>query len=122
MTKYIFLIFIALIVVLRFMTFSNWGVSEGDSNLGGLSSLLDSDRSLISETVSHILPQPQAGLLSGIVFGIKSELPSDFNKALTDTSTVHIVVASGQNLTLLSGFILCLASFFGRKKIIFLIS
>lgn len=73
-------------------------------------------KSAIEKNFSRILPQPQAGLLSGIVLGSKQEMPEDFRQALINTSTIHIVVASGQNLTILSGFIVGLASVIGRKK------
>lgn len=73
-------------------------------------------RNYLAETVQKLLPEPQSALLSGILLGAKSNLPRDFRKALNNTSTSHIVVASGQNLTFVSGFILALAPFFGRKK------
>lgn len=73
-------------------------------------------KSAIENNFSRILPQPQAGLLSGMVLGSKQALPEDFRQALISTSTIHIVVASGQNLTILSGFIVGLASIIGRKK------
>ncbi len=73
-------------------------------------------KSDIEKNFSRILPQPQAGLLSGMVLGSKQVLPEDFKQALINTSTIHIVVASGQNLTILSGFIVGLASIIGRKK------
>lgn len=73
-------------------------------------------KSIIENNFSRILPQPQAGLLSGMVLGSKQVLPEDFRQALINTSTIHIVVASGQNLTILSGFIVSLASVIGRKK------
>lgn len=70
----------------------------------------------IEDSFAEILPEPQAGLLSGMVLGAKKSLPKDFKEALIDTSTIHIVVASGQNLTILSGLIVGFASFIGRKK------
>lgn len=80
-------------------------------------SLLFKDlKSIIEANFAIILPQPQAGLLSGIVLGSKQVLPDDFRQALINTSTIHIVVASGQNLTILSGLIISLASVIGRKK------
>jgi competence protein ComEC len=80
-------------------------------------SLLFGDLKLgIEANFAQILPSPQSGLLSGIVLGSKQVLPDDFRQALINTSTIHIVVASGQNLTILSGLIIGLASFIGRKK------
>lgn len=73
-------------------------------------------KSTIEGNFAEILPEPQAGLLSGIVLGSKQVLPGDFKEALINTSTIHIVVASGQNLTILSGLIVGFASIIGRKK------
>lgn len=77
-------------------------------------------REFLAGKIDEILPQPQAALLSGILLGIKSELPEGFNNALRKTSTIHIVVVSGQNLSILMGFLLKLAFIFGRRKTVVL--
>jgi ComEC/Rec2-related protein len=51
---------------------------------------------------SSWLPEPEASLVSGIVLGAKSKLPKDFYEKLRTTGTLHIVVASGYNLTVIS--------------------
>lgn len=86
----------------------------------GYGSYFTGFRQVLAEKISDNLPQPQAGLLVGILIGVKASLPPEFKAALTNTSTVHIVVASGQNLTLISGFILALSPFLGRKKSVLL--
>jgi len=48
------------------------------------------------------LPEPEASLVAGIVLGAKSKLPTDFFESLKITGTLHIVVASGYNLTVIS--------------------
>lgn len=73
-------------------------------------------KSTIEANFAQILPSPQSGLLSGMVLGSKQVLPDDFREALINTSTIHIVVASGQNLTILSGLIISMAPLIGRKK------
>jgi competence protein ComEC len=73
-------------------------------------------KSVIESNFAQILPSPQSGLLSGMVLGSKQVLPDDFRQALINTSTIHIVVASGQNLTILSGLIVGFASIIGRKR------
>lgn len=78
----------------------------------------ESLKSKIEENFAAILPSPQSGLLSGIVLGSKQVLPDDFRQVLINTSTIHIVVASGQNLTILSGLMIGLASVIGRRKAI----
>lgn len=103
-------IILILISILIFRLSSSDGIQPQAEDLGS------EYRSYLSETVQKLLPEPQSALLSGILLGVKSNLPQDFRKALNNTSTTHIVVASGQNLTFVSGFILALAPFFGRKK------
>lgn len=70
--------------------------------------------------ISAYLPSPQAQLLSGIVLGEKKDLPSDLRLALRDTATLHMVVVSGQNLSLLAFLILRLSGLLTRKLAILL--
>lgn len=69
----------------------------------------------LSSRAENLLPSPQSQLLSGILLGQKSDLPGDFRVALRDTSTLHIVVVSGQNLTMLAGMFLLLAPILTRR-------
>lgn len=61
------------------------------------------------------LPSPHSSLVAGIVIGAKSNLGSFYNK-LINTGTSHVVVASGMNVTMFSGFILSLSLNFIRRK------
>lgn len=72
-------------------------------------------RQNLDQRINKLLPSPQAELLSGIVLGNKKDLPSKLRLALRDTSTLHIVVVSGQNLTLLAGLFLSLSGLLKRK-------
>lgn len=65
--------------------------------------------------INTLIPSPQAELLSGIVLGNKKDLPPDLKLALRDTSTLHIVVVSGQNLSLLGGLILSFSGLISRR-------
>lgn len=71
--------------------------------------VLDTQRQFLDQKISEFLPSPQAELLSGIILGQNKQLPGQFRLALRDTSTLHIVVASGQNLSILVGFFLLLS-------------
>lgn len=75
-------------------------------------------RTSLSQTIDRILPYPQSALLAGIILGNQSSLPFYFKKQLQITSTIHIVVVSGQNLTILAGFVMSLVSLIGRRKTI----
>lgn len=77
--------------------------------------LFQAQRQFLDQKISQILPSPQSNLLSGILLGIKKDLPAEFKLALRDTSTLHIVVVSGQNLTMLAGLFLNLAPILRRK-------
>lgn len=52
--------------------------------------------------IGQILPEPQAGLLSGIIFGTKAELSSYVISLLVITGTVHIIALSGFNITVIA--------------------
>ncbi len=67
----------------------------------------------------NYLPEPHASLVSGTVLGAKSSLPGDFWSALKKTGTAHVVVASGMNVTMVSGFLIgFLALILPRKRAI----
>lgn len=70
--------------------------------------------------ISQILPEPQASLLLGMVYGVKSNLPFDFYQNLITTGTIHIVVLSGQNISLLAKIISEITLVWGRRVSIFL--
>jgi len=70
---------------------------------------------------SLILPEPEASLMAGIVLGSKRGLPLEFWQALQKTGTLHIVVASGFNVTVVMGAtIFLLAGIFRRSLAIVL--
>lgn len=77
-------------------------------------------REYLAATLDQNLPYPQSAILSGIVLGTQKNLPFSLKTDLKTTSTIHIVVVSGQNLTILAGFLMSLATFLGRKKTIIL--
>ena len=49
-----------------------------------------------------VLPEPQASLLSGIVLGKTDFMDWDFWRALKITGTLHIIAASGMNVTMVA--------------------
>ena len=67
------------------------------------------------DIINQSLPEPQAGLLNGILFGIKASLPKRFYEALLTTGTVHLIALSGQNISILTGVIAEITLRLGRK-------
>jgi competence protein ComEC len=80
--------------------------------------LLQGYQIYLVDRIEAILPTPQSALLSGILLGNKSSLPHFLRQDLADTSTIHMVVVSGQNLTILVGLLMGLSSWLGRRKAI----
>src|SRR3990167_6840304 len=107
------------LVILRIE--SNGGLEKPDSSdpeLEKYTEYLTPYREFLAGKINDFLPQPQAALLAGILLGEKSSLDKDFSNALRRTSTIHIVVVSGQNLTLLIGALMAFVTVLGRKKTI----
>lgn len=72
----------------------------------------------LAGTINQLLPYPQSSLLSGILLGASDKLPFSFKQDLKDTSTIHMVVVSGQNLSIVAGFFVGLVYLIGRRKTI----
>ncbi len=68
--------------------------------------LISAWRRRIEKVYRFSLPEPQASLLAGIVLGSKSGFPNDFYQSLKGTGTLHVVVASGMNITLVAIFLI----------------
>lgn len=62
-----------------------------------------------------VLPEEQADLVSGIVFGGNS-LSSDYKSKLADVGLSHVVAASGMNVTFFAGLSFSLLSVFRARK------
>lgn len=78
-------------------------------------------RGKIQEIFYRFFPAPQSQLLAGIVLGSKERFGTAFYHALIQSGTIHIVAASGMNLTIFVGTALnILAVWCGRKKAIVL--
>ncbi len=110
----------------------NWGKTDFVFNYPTIR-ILEEEKNLINQTkimkglllfrerlekiFLSLLPDPQVGLLAGIVLGSKKQLLQDFLQNLRKTGTMHVVVASGYNITVIAGFLISfLAKFISRKK------
>lgn len=56
-------------------------------------------RQILSDFYLENMPYPYSDLLAGIVLGVEKDLDQDFYNQLRETGTLHIIVASGYNLT-----------------------
>lgn len=56
--------------------------------------------------IAKNVPEPEAGLVSGVVLGDKGGLSREWYQRLIESGTIHIVVASGYNVMLVGGMVL----------------
>lgn len=56
----------------------------------------------LTTVIGQVLPEPHAGLLTGLLFGTKSSLSREFYTALVDSGTLHIIALSGMNISIMS--------------------
>jgi competence protein ComEC len=67
------------------------------------------------ETINQLLPEPQASLLAGMLFGVKTTMPKPFYEALLVTGTIHVIALSGMNVSIIIRLLFdALGIFFGR--------
>lgn len=79
-------------------------------------------RGQIEQNLNQLLPEPQASLLLGVIFGVKSQMPENFWQNLRKTGTLHLVVASGQNVVMVTGFLMNSLVWFSRRRGVILIT
>ncbi|HEY4844807.1 MAG TPA: ComEC family competence protein, partial [Candidatus Dormibacteraeota bacterium] len=70
-----------------------------------LHELLFSARHALIDTVDRALPEPQAALLLGVVFGYRAALPPALQQQMIASGLIHIVVISGLKVSLLARII-----------------
>ena len=67
-------------------------------------------RARARDVIASIMPEPEASLLTGILLGIESSIDDETLDAFTATGTIHIIVISGFNLSLLAGLFIRLGN------------
>jgi competence protein ComEC len=78
-------------------------------------------RSALTDSLSGVLPDPEAALASGILFGTRSDIPEDLNEDMQATGTSHLVAVSGQNVVLLAALLMgSLAWIIGRRPAVWI--
>lgn len=58
-------------------------------------------RETVEKEIGRQYPEPEAGLLAGLLVGAKSSLPAEVMTALQNSGLTHIIAISGYNITLL---------------------
>lgn len=65
---------------------------------------------------THVLPPVSASLLMGMIFGANEKFPQDFRQALQTTGVLHVIAASGMNVTFISAALLFSLGLFMKRR------
>lgn len=67
--------------------------------------------------ISRVVPEPNASLLAGLLFGAKQSLGEELLDMFKDVGLIHIVVLSGYNITIIATALLSVASYLGKRNL-----
>jgi competence protein ComEC len=88
---------------------------KGDAG-SPLIALLYHFRVRLAEIIEQALPQPAAAVLTGIVLGLNTEGLQPLSPAFKTTSTTHLLVTSGSNITLLAALVTASTRWLSRSR------
>ncbi len=94
--------------------------NQNSSSLG-LKAVSDLRQKIIS-AFEKTLPSTSSSLLLGIVFGIKQTMPKDFQDNLRISGVLHVIAASGMNVTMVASFLSSIMVLFFSRRLAILIS
>ncbi len=73
-------------------------------------------RQSVADLFNKTLPPDLSGLLLGIVFGIKGSMSKEFVDNLRLSGVMHVIAASGMNVTMVAGFLSSIFMLFLKRQ------
>jgi competence protein ComEC len=74
----------------------------------------------MSQTLTQVLPEPQASLAQGITLGIRDNIPETVRDRFSYTGTAHLLAISGLHLSILAGILVSIGIWlFGRRRYLY---
>ncbi|MBI2405426.1 ComEC/Rec2 family competence protein [Candidatus Microgenomates bacterium] len=92
-------------------------LKEPEITLLNKAGILPSIRGRILELFRRTLPELESALLAGVTLGAKESLTTDFSASLKNSGMLHVVVASGMNVTLVARVLMGSLIFFFTRKL-----
>ncbi len=68
------------------------------------------------DALTHVLPEPEAGLAAGILIGLRDRVDRDLAAAFTTAGVSHVVAISGWNIAIVAAAIAALTGRLGRRR------
>jgi competence protein ComEC len=78
--------------------------------------LLEGWRRDAGENLTHVLPEPEAGLAAGILIGLRDRVDREVAAAFTTAGVSHVVAISGWNIAIVAAAVGALAGRLGRRR------
>jgi len=73
-------------------------------------------REKIMDVYRRYLPEPESGLVAGIVLGYKKDIGQEMYDLMIKSGSIHIAVASGYNIMLVGGTVLSICFWFLKRR------
>ncbi|HFC76774.1 MAG TPA: ComEC family competence protein [Candidatus Moranbacteria bacterium] len=70
-------------------------------------------KNAMEKNIEQAIPQPEAGLAKGLLFGGSSHLPEKLKENFSRTGMTHIIAVSGYNVTIISEYLMLAGIFLG---------
>lgn len=70
--------------------------------------------SIFTNIINSYLPEPEASLLNGMIFGVNLKTTKEFYQQLKIVGLLHLVVLSGINITLLAAMVSSITKYFSK--------
>src|SRR5262249_33103095 len=90
-----------------YMSFPNVKVLDGGNAAQG-ARFTESWRGAVRAAIRKSLPEPEASLTVGVVIGDRTSMPRALLGAFQASGTTHVLAISGENIALVTGFVLLL--------------
>lgn len=65
-------------------------------------------RDRVGSASIKILPEREAGLLLGVILGVRDKIDNEYYKMLKNAGVLHVIAASGQNVSIVAALILAI--------------
>ncbi len=104
-----------------YLTIPQASVSVNDQQ-SVLSTLTNSLRKHVYKIYLVILPADYAALLMGIVFGVQQPMSNNFLTDLKNAGVMHVIAASGMNITLIGGMVMSLSRKYFQRHLAIILS
>ena len=77
---------------------------------------LEHARREAGDLLTHVLPEPEAGLAAGILIGLRDRVDRDVAAAFTTAGVSHVVAISGWNIAIVAAAVTAIAGGLGRRR------